>query len=85
MNRRHRQQGSSRRYEQRLLKKSTQGRREGYTMTCDDRKHEPTRKSNFSALSPPGHVSERAIEFRELQFFLMETVVSGLFGSGLCN
>jgi len=81
MNRRHRQQGSSRRYERRLLKKSTQGRQEGYTMTCDDRKHEPTRKSNFSALSPPGH----AIEFRELRFFLMETVVSGLFGSGLCN
>ena len=67
MNRRHRQQGSSRRYERRLLEKSTQGRREGYTMTCDDRKHEPTRKSNFSALSPPGHAIE-------LRIFLFESV-----------
>ncbi len=46
---------------------STQGMRDGYTMTCDDRKHEPTRKSNFSALSPPGH----AIELRN---FLLESV-----------
>ena len=36
-------------------------------MTCDDRKHEPTRKSNFSALSPPGHAIE-------LRIFLFESV-----------